>query len=395
MESKKLRLYIASEKDILEGRITDIYFVRTKKIIKAKGLDNVVVRMEIHLGGLPKGYEWAVYAGLEEVLKLLSQRPLTVYSLPEGTLVKSYFPIMIIEGKYYDICELETAILGILRHYTSIATRAARIKRLAMDKTILYFGLRGAHPAIAPMLDRAAYIGGVDAVSGAFNEETIGVKPSGTMPHALIIVFGDPVKAWKAFDEVVEPEVPRIALIDTFNDERNEALLAARALGKRLYGIRFDTPKSRRGDMKLLIEEVKWTLHIYGYDHVKIVVSGGISEETIIKLRDVADAFGVGTSITYPKPIDMSMDIVEVYKNNEWIPITKRGKLPGAKKVYKCDVLDYEVTSWNEKPKRCSENLMGKWLDKGRLVRKLPSVKEIRDYVLKQLSKVSEPTPVD
>ncbi len=395
MGSKELRLYIASEKDILEGKITDIYFVRTKKIIKAKGLDNVLVRMEVHLGGLPKGYEWAVYAGLEEALRLLSQRPLTVYSLPEGTLVKEYFPVMIIEGRYYDICELETSILGILRHYTSVATRAARIKRLAMNKTILYFGLRGAHPAIAPMLDRAAYIGGVDAVSGAFNEETIGIKPSGTMPHALIIVFGDPVKAWKAFDEVVEPGVPRIALIDTFNDERNEALLAARALGRRLYGIRFDTPKSRRGDMKLLIEEVKWTLHLYGYDNIKIVVSGGINEETIVKLRDVADAFGVGTSITYPKPIDMSMDIVEVYKDNGWVPITKRGKMPGAKRVLRCDVLNYEVISWNERPRKCDEELMVKWLDKGVLVRKLPSIKEIRDYVLKQLSKVPEPTPID
>ncbi len=390
-----MRLYIASEKEILSGKVTDIYFLRTKKIVKTKGLENVTVRMEVHLGGLPKGYEWAVYAGLEEALKLLSQRPLTVYSLPEGTLVKSYQPVMIIEGRYYDMCELETAVLGILRHYSSVATRAARFKRLAMDKKILYFGLRGAHPAIAPMLDRAAYIGGVDAVSGAFNEETIGVKPTGTMPHALILVFGDPVKAWKAFDEVVEPDIPRIALIDTFNDERNEALLAAKSLGNRLYGIRFDTPKSRRGDMRLLIEEVKWTLRIYGYSDVRIVVSGGIDEKAIIKLRDVADAFGVGTSITYPKPIDMSMDIVEIFRNSRWIPITKRGKLPGAKKVYRCNVLDYDIVPWNEDSKRCKENIMVKWLEKGSLIRRLPSAEEIRNYVLEQLKSVPEPKPLE
>jgi len=390
-----LRLYVASTEDILSGGITDIYFLRTKEVLRRFGLDSVRVRMEVHLGRLPRSFEWAVYAGLEEALKILSQRELTVYSLPEGTLVSSNHPVMIIEGRYYDICELETPVLGVLRHATSVATKAARFKRLLMDKVLLYFGLRGAHPAIAPMLDRAAYIGGADGVSGAFNEATIGVKPMGTMPHALIVVFGDQVKAWRAFDEVVEKEVPRIALIDTFDDERNEALLAAKTLGSKLFGIRFDTPRSRRGDLRELISEVKWVLKLSGYPNVRIVVSGGVSESSVIRLRDVADAFGVGTAITYPQPIDMSMDIVEVFKDGKWVPISKRGKLPGAKKVFRCDVLDYEITYWYDKPSRCRENIMIKWLDNGKLTRELPSPQEIRDYVIKQLRKVPEPQPID
>ncbi len=390
-----MRLYIASEDDILSGKITDIYFLRTKEIVKRYGLSNALVRMEVHLGKLPKGYDWAVYAGLEEALAILSKRDLTVYSLPEGTLVKSNQPVMIIEGRYYDICELETPVLGVLRHATSVATKTARFKRLLMNKILLYFGLRGAHPAIAPMLDRAAYIGGADGVSGAFNEEYIGVKPMGTMPHALIILFNDQAKAWKAFDEVVEKEVPRIALIDTFDDERNEALLAAKVLGRKLFGIRFDTPRSRRGDLRELITEVKWVLKLNGFDNIKIVVSGGVSESVVIKLRDIVDAFGIGTSITYPKPVDMSMDIVEVFKEGKWVPLSKRGKLPGAKKVFRCDVLDYEITYWYEEPSRCSENIMIKWLDHGKLVKELPKPAQIREYLLKQLSKVEEPQPID
>ncbi|MEM4514175.1 MAG: nicotinate phosphoribosyltransferase, partial [Ignisphaera sp.] len=112
-----MRFYIASEEDILNGKITDIYFVRTKKILKAKGLENVRVRMEVHVLDLPKGHEWAVYAGLEEALYLLKGKPLNVYSLPEGTLIREYTPVMIVEGNYYDMCELETPLLGILRHY--------------------------------------------------------------------------------------------------------------------------------------------------------------------------------------------------------------------------------------------------------------------------------------
>ena len=389
-----MRFYIASEEDILSGKITDIYFIRTKKIIAAKHLENVRVRMEIHTGSLPGKYSWAVYAGLEEALKLLEGKPLDVYSLPEGTLIKDNFPVMVIEGRYYDICEYETPLLGILRHYTSVASRAARFKRLAMDKVILYFGLRGAHPAIAPMLDRAAYIGGLDGVSGAFNEETIGVKPSGTMPHALILVFGDEVEAWKAYDEVVEENVPRIALVDTFNDERFATMSALEALGDKLSGVRLDTPRSSRGSMKSIIQEIKWTLRLAGREDVKIFVSGGISEKALKELRDVADGFGVGTSITYPFPIDMSMDIVEKEINGEWLPYSKRGKYPGAKNVFRCGTLDYEIRRFGEQPERCVENVMIKWLENGQLIRDLPAIDQIREYVLKQLKEVPEPEPI-
>jgi len=388
-----LRLFVAKAEDIREGKITDIYFVRTKKIIKEMGLTDIRVRMEVHTGGLPKGYSWAVYAGLEEALAILSGKPVNVYSLPEGTLVKEDFPLMVIEGKYYDIVELETPVLGVLRHSTAVASKASRIKRLAMNRTILFFGLRAAHPAIAPALDRAAYIGGLDAVSGAFNEEYIGVKPVGTMPHALVIIFGEGKAAWVAFDKVIEPEVPRVALIDTFNDERVEALEAIEALGDKLYGIRLDTPRSRRGNMREIIKEIKWVLKMKGFQDVKIVVSGGINEKSIIELRDVADAFGVGTSVAFPPSVDISMDIVEIDRGGGWKPISKRGKLPGFKQVYRCNVLDYEIVEWDKKPERCTEPMLIKYMDHGKLIKQLPTPKEIRDYVLGQVAKLPEPTP--
>jgi nicotinate phosphoribosyltransferase len=39
--------FIASEKDIKDGRTTDIYFRRTKEILRAKGRDKVKVSAEI------------------------------------------------------------------------------------------------------------------------------------------------------------------------------------------------------------------------------------------------------------------------------------------------------------------------------------------------------------
>ena len=387
--------------EIISGGATDIYFVRTRKILEAKGLGDILVRMEVHAYSLPRGYEWGVFAGLEEALAILKGKKVNVYAMPEGTLFKAYEPVMVIEGPYNEISVLETPILGVLRHATSIATRAARIRKLARDKTVLFFGLRALHPAIYPMADRAAYIGGVDGVSGVLSEKYLGIKPQGTMPHALILVFGDPVKAWKAFDEVVEEEVPRIALTDTLYDERHEALLAVEALGERLYGVRFDTPGSRRGNMKKIVYEARWTLDIHGYNKVKILVSGGINEKTIAELRDLVDGFGVGTSIAFPPSIDFSMDIVEKYTGNKWQPYSKRGKLPGAKQVYRCrpglndtmSLLDEElqITCPNgSEPIK----LLRKYIENGKILVDLPDVKSIRKYVLEQLEEVPEPQPI-
>jgi nicotinate phosphoribosyltransferase len=389
------KMYILSADDIRKGLATDIYFIRSREILEKKGLCNTLVRYEIHTYGLPRGYKWAVYTGLEEVLYMLKGTNVTLYSLPEGTLFRDLYPLAIVEGKICDIIEFETAILGILRFYTSVSTKAARIKKAAGDKQVIFFGLRVQHPAIAPALDRAAYIGGCDGVSGAFNEKTIGVKPKGTMPHALIIVFRDPVAAWKAFDEVMPPDVPRIALVDTFYDERVESLMAAQTLSDKLWGVRLDTPRSRRGDIKLIAEEVKWTLKLYGYENVKIVISGGVDEEQIANLRDVADVFGVGTSIAFPPSIDISMDIVEIFdeRENRWIPITKRGKLPGSKQLYRCipiveDYIDTPNKSILCKDGREAIPMLDKVLDRGVITIDIPKVDEIRKYVLDQLKYV-------
>ena len=380
----------------MSGIVTDIYFVRTKKILEAKKLRKKI-RMEYHVVKLPRGFEWAVFAGLEEVLYVLRDKPVTVYAMPEGTLFKAGEPLMIIEGYLDDIVLYETAILGILRHYTSIATKAARIKKLAGDKKVLFFGLRALHPAIAPAVDRAAYIGGVDAVSGYASEKYLGLKPQGTMPHALIIAFGNQVEAWKAFDEVIEPEVPRIMLVDTFYDERVEALMAAQLLGERLHGVRLDTPSSRRGSMKQIVEEVRWTLDIHGYKHVKIVVSGGIDEKEVVELRNLVDAFGVGTSIATPPSIDISADIVEVYEDNTWKPITKRGKLPGAKQVYRKRPGLNDIITLLDKPGVVPSDytpLLKKYIEDGRILVEPPSLEEIRKYVLEQLAELPELTPI-
>lgn len=385
------KILFPDEEEILNGLATDIYFVRTKEILEKEGLTDVQVRAEFHVYGLPEEYDFAVIAGVQEAIHLLEGKPVNVYGVREGSVVKDRWPIMIIEGPYSSFVTYETAILGILRHYSSIATKAARIKRAAGEKTVLFFGLRSIHPLLQAVADRAAFIGGVDGISGVLSKKYNKIEPTGTMPHSLMIVFGDQKRAWLAFDKHVDPKVPRIILADTFFDEREEALMAAKLLGDRLYGVRLDTPSSRRGNMRKIVEEVRWTLDIHGYKHVKIFVSGGIDEKEILELRDVVDGFGVGTAIAMPKSVDISMDIVEVYENGRWVPRTKRGKLPGARMVYECIDGTAIVTRFDEQP-RCPDAstprpLLEKLVENGKILYQEEDLSEVRKRVLSKILK--------
>ena len=324
--------HIANADDIKKGRLTDIYFKRTEEILEAAG-KNPVVKAEIFLKGFPEGYRWGILAGIEETIKLLSDiDKISIRCMPEGMVFKDFQPVMVIEGKYLDFGIYETAILGFLCQASGIATKAARCKLAAGDKLIYSFGARRMHPAITPMVERSAFIGGADGVSTTLGAELIRQEPVGTIPHSLILIMGDAVEAAKAFDKVIEPKIKRISLIDTFGDEKFEAIRVAEGLGEALFGIRLDTPASRRGNFKKILEEVRWELDIRGFENVKLVVSGGLDEEDIIKLRDIVDAFGVGTAISGAKVLDFSLDIVEI----EGKKISKRGKMSGAKKVIRC-----------------------------------------------------------
>lgn len=380
--------YIAHEDEIKAGKTTDVYFIRTKKILEEKGIHKKVFA-DISTTSLPKGWKWGVLAGVEEVAKLLEGHPVNVYSMPEGTIFHPYEPVMQIEGYYEEFGIFETALLGMLSQASGIATAALRVKMAAKFKPVYSFGIRHMHPAIAPMIDRSAFIGGCDGVSGVLGAEMIGEKPVGTMPHALIITVGDQVKAWKYFDEVMPEEVPRVALVDTFCDEKMEALMAAEALGEKLAAVRLDTPSSRRGNFKRIVEEVRWELDLRGYKHVKIFLSGGLNEESIKELADIADAFGVGGSIASAKPIDFSLDIVEV----EGKPLTKRGKLSGRKQIYRCENGHYHRVPAEKKLEKCPvcgakvEPLLKPLIENGEIVTELPKAREIREYVLEQAKK--------
>lgn len=390
--------HVASEDEIKQAKTTDIYFVHTKQVLKAKALEKKHVIAEVTSGRLPENWTWGLFCGVEEIAHLFEGIPVNVYSLPEGSVFNYIdsrgfrMPVMRIEGAYDKFCKYETPMLGLICQASGIATRAARIRKLAGNSKLVSFGVRRMHPSLSPMIDRAAFIGGFDAVSSLLGAKLTGTKPMGTMPHALIVIFGDQATAWKAFDEVIDDDVLRVALIDTYSDEKVEAVMAAESL-KTLQAVRLDTPSSRRGCFAEIVSEVRWELTARGFGHVKIFVSGGLNEETVKQLRKSgADAFGVGTYVSNSPVVNFALDIVEMNGNL----CAKRGKLGGKKEVWRCQkcMTDQVLLYHDRQPKcpRChgkTERMLKPLVKNGTIISDLPKPKDIRKYVLEQLKKIS------
>ena len=314
------RLFSATHEEIRIGATTDIYFIKTYEVLKSLGLEREQVVAEIFTSRA------GVLAGVPECLSLLRGKGVEVEALQEGERFEPKEVVMRICGSYGDFGIYETALLGIIASASAWATAAAECKAAACGRPFLSFGARHVHPSVAPVMERAAIIGGASGASDILGAKLAGQEPAGTIPHAVVLIVGDTVKVAEEYDRIMPPDTRRIVLVDTFKDEAEESLRVARALGERLEGVRLDTPGERGGVTPELVREVRARLDQAGFRHVKIFVSGGITPERMPALVEAgADSFGIGSYISGAKPIDMTMDLKEIGGR----PIAKRGRIPG------------------------------------------------------------------
>ncbi|MBX5466629.1 MAG: nicotinate phosphoribosyltransferase [Firmicutes bacterium] len=310
----------AIPEEILAGLTADVYFVGTREVLTHLGKSEAVVTAEVFAN------QRGILAGVEEALALLRGRPLLVEALPEGSPIEPKQVVMRITGRYQVFGLMETALLGILAASSGWATAAREVAEAADPWPVFSFGARHVHPAVASVMDRAALVGGARGASSILGARQAGLKPAGTMPHALILIVGDTVEAARAYDAVLPPEAPRTVLVDTFQDETVEAVRVAQAMAGRLDAVRLDTPRERGGVTPQLVRELKVRLTQAGFPEVGIFVSGGLTPDRIVALKAAgATGFGVGSYIAAAPPIDMTMDIKAV----EGVPRTKRGRIPG------------------------------------------------------------------
>jgi nicotinate phosphoribosyltransferase len=277
----------------------------------------------------------AVLCGIDEVKVLLAHvfkdrdaSDVVVEALSDGDRIAPKEVVLRIRAKYRAFGLYETAILGIMAQSTGWATAARECVDAAAPEPVISFGARHVHPDVSDNLDYAAIIGGCVGASTPAGARLAGLSPTGTMPHSMVLIFGDTVRAAEAFDRHMPPDVPRIILVDTFRDEAEESLRVAEALGDRLYGIRLDTPSERGRVTPELVREVRARLDQAGFSHVKIIVSGGFDPSRIGFFKESAapvDSYAVGSYISGARPIDFTGDLKEIDGN----PIAKRGRIPG------------------------------------------------------------------
>jgi nicotinate phosphoribosyltransferase len=307
------------------GRASDVYLERAAVTLAGEGLDPVV-QMEF----FPD--RDGLICGIDEASDLLGsalQPGDEAWGLKDGDRMARKEVVLRVKANYSHFGRYETAALGMLASGSGWATAAREVVDAAGGTRVISFGARHVHPLIGPTMERAAIIGGCVGAATPGGAEMGGLAaPSGTMPHAMILIFGDTVQAALAFDRHMSDDVLRIVLVDTFKDEAEESLRVAQALGDRLRGVRLDTPRERGRVTVDLVREVRARLDRAGFPKVGIFVSGGLDVariEEFVAAGAPVDSFGVGMTISAAPPIGFTADIKEV----DGLPRTKRGRIPG------------------------------------------------------------------
>lgn len=304
---------------VRDGWFSAVYFLKTREIVREFRPNNIVTMQFFQK-------EHAVLCGTDEVIALLhtfadEPEKLEIYSLKDGDKISPFETVLTITGPYQNFGYLEGIIDGILARRTSVATNVYNVVKAAalsgVQKPIIFMGDRDDHFMMQAGDGYAAFIGGSTAQATHAMNEWWGKQGMGTMPHALIQLFdGDVVAAAKAY-HAKYPDDDLIVLVDYNNDCITDALKVAREFGDKLKAVRVDTSRTMidqyfirhpevlgtfdpRGVNPPLIFALREALDREGFEHVKIVVSGGFNEQRIIEFEKQGvpvDMYGVGGSL--------------------------------------------------------------------------------------------------
>ena len=345
-----------------------------------------------------------------------------VWAIPEGTPIFPGEPVLTVRGPVIQAQFIETILLLLVNHQSLIATKANRIVRAAKGRSVMEFGTRRAHgPSSAIYGARAAYIGGCSGTACAIADREFDIPALGTMAHSWIQMFDSEYEAFRAFAELYPDNC--VLLVDTYNVLKSgvpNAIRVFKELKPKTMGIRIDS-----GDVTYLTKRARAMLDEAGFEDCQIVISNSFDEHLI---RDVInqgakiDSFGVGERLITARsePVFGGVyKMVAIERDGEILPKIKISENiekitnPGFKTLFRlydknsgqaiADVItldhenipsgsDYEIFDpqfiWKRKVVSDFEakNLRVQIFDKGRLVYKLPSIEEIREYCKEQIS---------
>jgi nicotinate phosphoribosyltransferase len=348
--------------------LTDLYELNMAASYLRRGMTGPAT-FSLFVRDLPPGWGFLVACGLESCLEHLEKLSFTdedlehlrrregypepvleafadlrftgeVWAVPEGRIVFPEEPLLEVTAPLPEAQVVETFLLNQITFQTTIASKAARCRLAAPDKTIVDFSFRRVHGIEAAMaVARATAIVGFAATSNVEAARVMGLQATGTMAHSYVQAFPAEIEAFRAFAEDYPDRV--VLLVDTYDTESGvrNAIEVGRELadrGKGLVGIRLDS-----GDLAALARRSREMLDSAGLRDVQILASGGLDEHAIAHLEAQGapiDAYGVGTKIGVSAD---SPYLDSVYKivNYEDRPVSKlstaKATLPGSKQVWR------------------------------------------------------------
>lgn len=323
-----------------EGYYSDKYFVRTRDVLLAEGhAPQVTVQV------FQKRHAWL--GGIDETVAILktcltagfSWDDLEVHALRDGDRIHPWETVLLITGPYTAFVHLETIYLGVLGRRTKVSTNTRKVVEAAWPKSVMFFPARHDHWLVQTGDGYAAHIAGAIGVSTDAQASWWGSRGIGTVPHGLIAAYGgDTVRATVALARSLPDNVRIVSLVDFHNDSVATSLAVARAMGSRLWGVRLDTSETLvdrsiipqmgqfdpRGVNPQLVWNVREALDREGFDHVKIIASGGFDAEKIRHFEELGvpvHTYGVGSSL-FKDRYNFTADAVLV----EGEPISKVGR---------------------------------------------------------------------
>ncbi len=374
MTNPRLEPLLLREEDY--GLATDLYQITMMAAYRARADLSPAASstFELFVRRLPKGRAFLVAAGLEQALAYLAGlrfsdedvaylRALPVFArtepgffdwlrafrftgdvdaIAEGTVVLPNEPLVRVTAPLAEAQLVETYLLATINAQTLIASKAARVRMAAGERTFVDFGARRAHGFGAALLAaRASWIAGANGTSNVAAARKLGIPVLGTAAHAFIMSFEREEDAFAAYHARYPDHC--VLLIDTY--DTLEGCRRAAELGPALKGVRLDS-----GDLGGLARECRAILDARGLHDTKIVASGDLDEDKITALLSAGapiDSFGVGTELVTSRDqpaLGGVFKLVERTDGDRRIPVMKlsEGKVswPGPKQVWRVHAPD-------------------------------------------------------
>jgi nicotinate phosphoribosyltransferase len=324
-----------------------------------------------------------------------------LFAVPEGTPLFPDEPFLTLRAPMIEAQIPETFLLATIGFQSMIATKATRLVKAALGRSVVEFGTRRAHsPEAGVLAGRASYIGGCAGTSNTEAGMNFDIPVFGTCAHSWVMSFAHERESYEQLQKLLGEST--VYLIDSY--DTLEGARRAAALGRPLWGVRLDS-----GNLVELAPAVRKILDDAGLRDAKIMATGDLNEHKIHELvaaQVPIDVFGVGTELSTSAD---APTLGVVYKMVE-LDTGKGGcggrrytlklseekhTLPGAKQIFR--YADRDVLGRSSECPSCPpgapqvEALLRPVIIGGKLIEPLPSAEQARAHAAECLAKLPAP----